>query len=119
MKNGMDIEYGVVNSDIYGYNFDAMDNLILDIYTKMERIKKNLDQMSTIVENCNACFNSVNMDLYNKKYDNFKTNYKNFIDNINYYADNFLFIKKKHDANLSQMLTFIDIEKTELDKKDN
>lgn len=115
----MNIKYGVVNNDIYGYNFDTMDNLILDIYTKMERIKKNLDQMSTIVENCNACFNSVNMDLYNKKYDNFKINYKTFVDNINYYADNFLFVKKKNNENLSQNLTFIDVEKVELDKKES
>ena len=112
-------EQDTSKSGVIGFNDVGIDKLILDIYSKMEKIKENLDQLSIIVEKSNAYFNSLNADLFNKKYDNFKVNYETFIKRISLYSSILLELKKRSDNKTSEMLAYIDVEKNALAGNDS
>jgi len=103
----------------YGFVDSQMENLVMESCDRIERIKKNLDQLSIAVENSNAYYNSLNADLFNKKYDNTKINYKSLVDRMNSLLGILMYVKRKNDETTNEMLSYIKIEQVELENRGN
>lgn len=103
----------------YGYIDSKMDDLILEGYDRLERIKKNLDQLSTVVEKSSAYYNSFNADLFNKKYENIKMSYKEYTDYIEMFTKLLLEAKKLNTTTTEEMLSYIEVEKGNLEDRGN
>ncbi len=90
-----------------GINYEAMDKLILDIYSYAEKVNKTLNQILDVVDDTKNFYECEAATNYRNKFNSFSANFNIINKNLISYAEDMIKLKNKYivsDQNLVSTL---------------